>query len=75
MQIYADVCGVPFLVTSDHSVALGAAILTAYALGWHPSIPEAADAMVRCRGSCSRTRRPERCTTRASAATRGCTAA
>ena len=49
MQIYADVCGVPFLVTSDHSVALGAAILTAYALGWHPSIPEAADAMVRCR--------------------------
>ena len=46
MQIYADVCGIPFLVTSDYSVALGSAILTAYALGWYPSIPTAADSMV-----------------------------
>ena len=46
MQIYADVCGIPFLVTSDYSVALGSAILTAYALGWYPSIPAAADSMV-----------------------------
>lgn len=48
LQIHADVSGMPFRVTSDYSVALGAGIEAAVAAGWYDAPAQAADAMVHC---------------------------
>ena len=47
LQIYADVCGITFCVTSDHAVALGAAIAAAAAMGWYHALPDAVSGMAR----------------------------
>ena len=47
MQIYADVTGVPIMLTTEpEATLLGSAILAAYAAGAFPSLPAASAQMV-----------------------------
>lgn len=49
LQIHADVSGIPFLVTSDHSVALGAAVCAGRGAGCFSDLREGAERMTRVR--------------------------
>ncbi len=52
MQIYADIAGVPIMLTSEpEATLLSSAILAAYAAGAFPSLPEASAQMVRMAAS------------------------